>query len=64
MSRLGLRVDGAGAIPTLVCFGVRRDDRLRFGGEAVPTRGQSDLSLLERPAPAPLFLRRGESEAF
>lgn len=37
---------------------------LRFGGEAVPTRGQSDLSLFFRPAPAPLFLRRGESEAF
>jgi hypothetical protein len=28
---------------------------LRFGGEAVPTRGQSDLSLTFRPAPAPLF---------
>ena len=35
----------------------------RFGGEAVPTRGQLYLSLTFRPAPAPLFLRRGESEA-
>ena len=41
--------------PTLVCCELRRDDRLRFGGEAVPTRGQSDLSLTFRVASAPLF---------
>ncbi len=29
---------------------------LRFGGEAVPTRGQSDLSLSFRPAPRPSLL--------
>jgi hypothetical protein len=28
---------------------------LRFGGEAVPTRGQIDLSLTFRVASAPLF---------
>jgi hypothetical protein len=45
----------SGETPTLVSCGLRRDDRLRFGGEAVPTRGQSDLSLFFRPAPAPLL---------
>jgi hypothetical protein len=49
--------------PTLVSCELRRNDRLRFGGEAVPTRGQNDLSLFERSATAPLLLRRGESEA-
>ena len=32
-------------LSTLVCCVQRRDDRLRFGGEAVPTRGQRLLSL-------------------
>jgi len=32
-------------LPTLVSCGLRRDDRLGFGGGAVPTRGRSDLSL-------------------
>ena len=36
----------------------------RFGGEAVPTRGQPCLSLLRRSAAVPLFLCCGESEAF
>src|ERR1700730_2817994 len=35
----------------------------RFGGEAVPTRGQPCLSLLRRSAAVPLFLCCGESEA-
>jgi hypothetical protein len=37
---------------------------LRFGGEAVPTLGQRELSLSSRSAAVPLLLRRGESKAF
>jgi hypothetical protein len=36
----------------------------RFGGEAVPTLGQRELSLCLRLAAVPLFVCRGESKAF